>query len=272
MLGHMEGNPPALNSLLSNDFNTIIQSIDVAMASNISETKFLQLFDEGLRQGFQMLLYNLEYDRFKLHRKRIRTSKRLLTTSRFCHPVFHGRIKLRKSGKTKVNGNHYGIFADFRGKWFGLWKEHRINQCWLAPRYIRAFFEHNGHTTLLKSFQTVAIGDGIGWNYTIEYKKKLYLLGYTVHFNGEGKIYLKRPHLGMAQKQNALLWITKNNYYLEYICKSEKCSALPLHYCISGSYFRKSDDVSPVEIFQAVYLSDKSTTRVPFQIQKITKH
>lgn len=255
--------------LLIRDYQALITNKESEICSIVSESGFIDLFNNGIKESFLMLQNTLADKNISRHPRKLKKALRLVKT--FKHPVSSKSPKFRKKIAISSNKNHYSAFADFRGKWHGKWKDNNVNQLWLAPKYVdvQLGFE-NKKEIILKAFQTVFIGDGIGWNYTVEFKGKTFVLGFTYHFNKNHEIYLERPHLGFIQKDNAIVWLTKDHIYIEFICKNEKCIAMPLHYCISGVHFEALDKNRYKEAFQAIYTADKDV-RPQFQMTSLTE-
>lgn len=223
---------------------------------SIGEDEFLNMFDQGLKESHAMLITELSNQRFGKHRRKLKKLNLALKVAGFKHPIFPKNRIPKMASNRRVRKSHFGVFADFRGRWYGKWKDFNVAQHWLAPRYLESHLRLGEQKIHLKAFQTVNIGDGIGWNYTVQIDKKLYLIGYTFHFDESNVAYLKRPHIGFSLGDNALAWVTEDHVYFEHICKSEKCRKKPLHYSITGASFCPSGDV-PQSLFQTIYTVDR---------------
>lgn len=259
-----------ISQLVIDDYYQLISDSPKTHLFSIDADSFSKLFEGGLEQSLFMLQNTLADKNISRHPRKLKKALRLVKT--FKHPISSKSAKFQKKIAMSSNKNHYSAFADFRGKWHGKWKDSNVNQLWLAPKYVEVQLEfENKKEIILKAFQTVFIGDGIGWNYTVEFKGKTFVLGFTYHFNKNQEIYLERPHLGFIQKDNAIVWLTKDHIYIEFICKNEKCIGMPLHYCISGVHFEAYDKkISFKETFQAIYTADKEI-RPKFQMKSLNQ-
>ncbi len=157
----------------------------------------------------------------------------------------------------------------FSGKWFGKWRNDEVNHLWLRPVKTNKTFRIGTEEAYLRAYQSAFIGDGIGLNYLIEWDGEFYLLGMTYHYQ-EGEIIMKRPHIGLSQSENTIVWLTKDHIYFEYLCNCNKIG-LPEHYVIDGVYFHKDhEEVKSAEGFRAIYFREKRfrSSFKSFQIDK----
>lgn len=258
--------PTKINNWIIDDYHRLKSNFQDGNLFDLNAESFIKLFLQGLEGSFQM---HQDFIESKTRYPEVLKMGMPMLTD-LSHPLPKRRLRLLKKGHLKSNRHHYEVFADFRGMWHGKWKENKVDQSWQSPRYVDEPLGFEGFNDLsLKAFQTVHIGDGIGWNYTVEKAGKTIVLGFTFHFNEHNEIYLRRPHLGFVQKKNTLLWLTKDHIYIEFICKSKKCKKLPLHYSISGLSFEKSrEKLTLKEAFQAIYTTDPKV-RPTFQIGTI---
>lgn len=144
------------------------------------------------------------------------------------------------------------LLKDFSGKWFGRWRNSNVNHTWLSPVKLNKTISIDSLSFSVKAYQSAFTGDGLGWNYLIEQDHELYLLGMTYHYQA-GEITMRRPHVGLSQSEDTIVWLTKDHTYYEYTCQCDNIG-LPEHYLIDGVYFYEdSERVEKAEGFRAIY-------------------
>ena len=146
------------------------------------------------------------------------------------------------------------VFDPFSGEWHGKWRSEKVDHLWLPTHRLPVLgaFDHTAISVL--AFQSVYTGDGIGWNYLVQHEEMQFIVGFVGHFNDEGVIYMKRPHIGISHPNGALIWKTKDHMYLEFVCRAHNCHKETEHYVITGiSYDPRKRKLKPLEAFQAIY-------------------
>lgn len=247
-----------VNYLLKKDYEALSETLNQQRYANISTNALDSLFFEGISESVLFLDDLIKDNKEKTYKKLIKKITNFNSENHELHPTgFENNKAYLNLGTSQNYSFNYEVFADFRGKWYGRWKDDEVNQHWLSPQHMNYEIKIKDKKIKLKSFQTVSIGDGIGWNYNIEFDNKSYIIGYTCHLDDNGSIYLKRPHVGVNQKNKSSIWLTKDHIYLEFICKSENCLDLPLHYVITGTSFNnKSTNPTELNAFQTIYTVD----------------
>ena len=139
----------------------------------------------------------------------------------------------------------------FSGSWFGVWRDFSVDHHWLRTIKKKRHLDLKGLQITLLAYQTAFIGDGIGWNYIVEFLGEEYLLGITYHFKN-GEIMMARPHIGFSGN-NSILWYTQDHIYFEYLCFCPKGTGSS-HYMIDGL----SLIGGKCEFFRATYTRDAS--------------
>ncbi len=114
------------------------------------------------------------------------------------------------------------FYGAFEGKWFGIWDRNNVDHHWgefifLNP--VRSFGMTNGEPVRLLGYQYAWVGDGYGLNQLASSPdgSKTFLLGYIVHVR-DGDInqeVIRRPHVGVIDGANRLIWITKSEIFFE---------------------------------------------------------
>ena len=115
-----------------------------------------------------------------------------------------------------------GFYGSFEGKWYGLWDGNPVDHHWGGYQDLatpKKFDIENEDGVHLVGYQYAWVGDGYGVNHiatSVDGSKK-FLLGYVVHVRDEDplKEFARRPHVGVIDGPDRLIWITKAGVYLE---------------------------------------------------------
>lgn len=179
-----------------------------------------------------------------------------------------GTRKLPKAGE---------IYGAFQGKWYGLWEDNRVDHHWGAcvdlspPAKIDL---HPEGILNLVAYQYAWVGDGYGLNHVIRTSdaSQQYLLGYVVHVVDENleRESIRRPHVGVFDGPDRLIWITRSEVFFEEMVRGE--TPEQDRYLITG--FRYSADQNVLEAnqaFQSVY-SRNPDRRLPWRGKDIQIH
>lgn len=249
------------NSLISESLKEDLKELKTQSSStffkHISPEEFTMLFYEGVYKSAIFLDSIMLTKQIHIYEKRIEKTisshremvlKHNLATNfkknNFLNPIYQGVM------------NGYTLFNLFSGTWFGHWNLKRVEHFWLPPRLIENLKPTKKFEISIESFQSAFTGDGFGWNYQICKDDTSYIIGFVCHFNSNGKLIMKRPHIGIPQTDNSIIWITKNHIYFEFICKDSNHKDLSTHYVISGASFQESEKTFKIKkTFQAVYFN-----------------
>ncbi len=245
-----------LDKLLLSDQQLLIENCNASAFQQISETVFISQFYEGISQCLLFLEQLLQRENLKMQHRRLKKTITHHEAKQIGHPILPNPMDKRIKKILQLNSdNGDRIFDSFSGKWFGHWNNYRMEHHWLPPKAI--------DTTLLifpevslQVYQTAYTGDGFGWNYQIKKNGTSLLMGYVCHINAQGQIIQKRPHIGLPQPDNSIIWITKDHIYFEYICPDPNHKNVPKHYVITGAQFRGKEMVPKTHFaFQEIYFS-----------------
>ncbi len=113
-------------------------------------------------------------------------------------------------------------FAAFSGKWFGLWEGLPVDHDWSETAPFDPPLTLSHPSLDLHALQYAWIGDGFGWNILVsqpDEPTRKFILGsvYHVRDRDRKKIYLHRPHAGIAPDPRTLVWITRNEVFFEEV-------------------------------------------------------
>ena len=242
---------------LSKQYKKISKVFQRELAFELDKKTFESLFQKGLNSSLKML--NKYIEEQKLNDGTLQTLF-IKIYAEFLEGKFNDSDhrpnfnEYRRDTKESIKTLKF-----FSGKWYGKWREMSVNHLWLSPVKLNKEISINSKVFYLKAYQSVFIGDGIGWNYILENEGISYVLGMTYHYK-KGKITMSRPHIGFTQNKNTIIWQTKDHVYFEYICRCKKIGRKK-HYLIDGVYLKH-------EAFRAIY-SRKRKRITDFQRVKL---
>lgn len=250
----------SLDSLLTRDYHILKQGRPHPLFVHLSKEDYVGLFSEGITESLSFMKTVLHKRRsIRLYKKGIKQVKKDVERADHCHGISPYSLDHRmKTSLRKWSHQGHDSFDAFVGEWFGMWKTDFVNHLWLPSHHLGPDGIQLAPQLILQAVQSVFTGDGIAWNFMVQAQGQTYLLGYACHAREDGKIYLKRPHLGLAQQDQSVIWITKDHIYSEFVCHDPTCRGLPRHYVISGLYFgrKKTYKMEIKEVFQAIYTDD----------------
>lgn len=163
--------------------------------------------------------------------------------------------------------DHGSGFAEFSGRWYGLWDRWEVNHLWSPARRLEPAWSlpNAAHPLHIVELQYAWIGDGFGWNlltHPHRDRPERVILGAVYHSSVERPrdAHTFRPHVGVRPGPGQLIWITENEVFYE--------EALPdkWRYAITGFYIGFDDMGVPHFSgpgFQALY-ANTDGPRVPF--------
>ena len=172
-------------------------------------------------------------------------------------------------GRSSLSG--HDAFADFAGRWYGLWDANPVDHHWGPvvefdpPREVEFA---SGENVWVKSYQYAWIGDGYGINLVASERASQagdFVLGYVVHVAEQdlSQPRLRRPHVGVFAGDGRLIWITASEVFLEERLPSSE-TQVDEAYAITGFFYAFEKQVArPTSCFQAVY-SRSAEHRTPF--------
>ncbi|HUF62549.1 MAG TPA: hypothetical protein VMN36_10790 [Verrucomicrobiales bacterium] len=113
-------------------------------------------------------------------------------------------------------------FSAFSGKWFGLWEGHPVDHDWSETALFEPPLALSHPALALHALQYAWIGDGFGWNVLVsrpDQPARRFILGAVYHIRDHDrtKIYLRRPHAGIAPDARTLIWITRKEVFFEEV-------------------------------------------------------
>ncbi len=168
------------------------------------------------------------------------------------------QIADRIAGQTPIEVGARG-FARFTGRWYGSWDGRDVDHHWTMVQ--RAALQFDDHDPFdVDRLQYAWIGDGFGWNaLTIPHDLEPEhehdvgaILGAVYHVrNGDpNAIQIYRPHVGIADLDGRLIWITQREVFLEEVLPES-----PPRYAITGFHYQDRDGVIAIRgsAFQAIY-------------------
>jgi hypothetical protein len=166
------------------------------------------------------------------------------------------------------------VFDRFDGQWFGTWRELTVNHDWKPSQQFEPARSLMDSQPAILTLQYAWIGNGFGWNYLAQDASQSdrrdspghYVLGMVYYLDASDYdvIVDETPHVGFADGENRLLWITARGLYLEeafYDLPREGASQRsdrPDRYVITAithSLLSDKPSVDPVAI-QATYTRD----------------
>lgn len=249
-----------LNNLLLKDYYKLKEHNNSTFLKTLSPEEFVALFHEGIEASISFIENYKKPGKMQDYNNKIKQVITFHKRSKNQHKIHAVKLNFDLN-KTSFenNGNREHIFKAFSGKWFGFWKSTMVKHHWLLPReFSKIKLPYSNRELILNYYQSAFTGDGFGWNYQIKMNGKSFLVGYVCHFDENGHLCMKRPHIGVLQKNNAIIWITKDHIYYEFICKGGKHhNGLPPHYVITGAYFKNGMEMSDKTVmFQEIYTED----------------
>ena len=254
-----------VDSLLALDLILLKLGTRSSYVENFGNASWRQLFIEGIHCSYDFFREEITPLAKRFHpRRSLRLLEKTCRRVQKLHPISAGSVFKNpyRACRKLINSNQY-TFNTFEGMWHGKWREDRVDHLWLPTN---SDFDVDSTLHLppdckLLAFQSVCVGDGIGWNYLIQHRKRIILLGYVCHFNKSGDISQRRPHFGFPQPGKGVTWFTKDHIYQEFVCKSPSCDIKDDHYVITGFHFaRKLIRIELINAFQAVYFSKESSS------------
>lgn len=246
-----------IQPLLSQDHESLQNNVRRDYMGQVSKDYFTELFYEGIERANQ--LFYREYFTKYAQKKYTKGVKKIIhsyaSTSEY-HSIEKHLIDKNIQGSLGVWPAD-SIFDVFSGEWYGTWKSEEVDHFWLRTQKLPNLSVFEEMEFSIVAFQSVYTGDGIGWNYLMEKEGMRYMLGFVVHFNEAGNIYLKRPHIGIPQLNGSIIWKTKDHMYVEFVCNKHSCDIKPEHYVITGiSFISRKKNLKLIESFQAIYTRD----------------
>ncbi len=153
------------------------------------------------------------------------------------------------------------FYGSFEGKWFGIWDKRKVDHHWgsyVSSNPVRSYLA-DGKSVRLNGYQYAWVGDGYGLNHVCSSAdgKRNYLLGYVVHIRDQNveKEVVRRPHVGVIDGTDRLIWITKGEVFFEEAIRMGDPSTH--RYYITGfNYAWENDAVTIRDGFMAVYSRD----------------
>jgi len=209
--------PRHINTLLREDLKVLKANSKSNQLKMLSAEIFISLFHEGINEAIPFLK-DYKDDAYKVLLEKTITT---LKTKDNIHEIFPAKTYTdSKQANGKWSYSSFDIFNNFSGKWYGSWKQKEVNHNWLPPKLLVPEKFNVLTKTALKAYQSAFVGDGFGWNYLISIDNQLHIIGYVCHFDQIGDISMKRFHLGIPQPNEAIIWITKDHSYFEYVCSN----------------------------------------------------
>lgn len=257
------GLAPASTSLglqLQQDYTRLVNGCPPIRTYQMDPSTFQTLFWEGSKEAIH---YYHEAQRHPTFRR-----KDLIHPFEMKHPSVHPVSRLPRGQLTLEKG--IAALSRFNGNWFGLWKDQKVRHLWLPVRESkqRINLDHE-----LLAFQSAFTGDGIGWNYLVQYCDEVLLLGFVYHYREDGSMQAQTPHYAFLDEQGQITWVTKDHIYFETVCHHDHGHAAK-HYVITGKAFAKTGrKPALIHQFQAVYLAKRQHLPkfryIPQQVQQV---
>jgi len=161
-----------------------------------------------------------------------------------------GKHEMQKAGE---------IYGSFQGKWFGIWDQKRVDHHWDEYTTLKPAqsFEISGSEPVkLLGYQYAWVGDGYGLNHFASSPdgSRKFLLGYVVHIRDRDlkQEVARRPHLGVIDGPDRLIWITKSEIFFEEMIRGET-KALDQYYITGFRYSIIQRELVAKNAFQSVY-------------------
>jgi len=244
-----------INPYLRQDYTSLQRKVGSRPMDQLSKEQFISLFYKGIEKAHE--LFSEEYYSKNARKKYEKGVKKILHAHRSLlenHgieiPLINPNIQPSLKAWSMVGDS---IFESFSGEWYGSWRAQDVNHYWL-PTHNLSFLSMDGIEISVLAFQSVFTGDGIGWNYVIQKEDIKFLLGFVVHFNDLGRIYLERPHIGIPQENGAIIWKTKDHMYLEFVSSLHRYNKEEECYIIVGiSFYAHKKNLRLIEAFRAIY-------------------
>lgn len=233
-----------LTEQLSLDYHRLVSFSEDIGLYGVEESLYAELFWKGVKASFQFHLISSRFDPAIICQ--------LINTKLWSNPDLQYPVK-QAALKTISASLANEALNRFSGTWFGKWRNDRVNHLWLPVR--QAYVEDEVGFAVI-GFQSCFTGDGIGWNYVVEWQGETMILGFVYHFNEAGSISAENPHYAFLNQGDQLIWVSDNHIYYESVCDSDDQRDTPL-YTITGVQYKfgsKGFEVS--EGFQAIYQSE----------------
>ncbi|MDW3190778.1 MAG: hypothetical protein R8G66_00345 [Cytophagales bacterium] len=231
--------------LLSEDYEQLADFAIVFRDYSPSKENFELLFWHGLKES---LVFHERLGQSKRSYSFVLRKFKRLPHHQFSHPI---------NQETPFRTNTieaFHILRRFTGQWHGYWEEKPVHHFWLPVRTVDITFTKR---TKLLGFQSCFTGDGFGWNYVVQKKNQIIVLGFVYHYDENGALAKGNPHVGLMHQDLHLTWISDSHIYNEQVCTHPDCALGP-HYVITGMAFNPNHQHHRAEIgFQAIYLSEE---------------
>ncbi len=232
-----------LCDLLTSDFQALADFTESLNGFGITSQKFHELFWDGATQS--LLFYQ------RSQRANRNVLKRMRHTDLWTHRDLGHPLQLPKADLTDTS-RAFTALGHFSGEWHGIWQSNEVHHLWLpVRRYQEVLSDQYG----LVGFQSCFTGDGFGWNYVVEGRDSVLILGFVYHFDDQGTITSENPHYAQLNTNNQLTWVSDSHIYHEFVCDDLVC-AEKRHYVITGAVYKKQTEATAIrDGFQAIYLS-----------------
>lgn len=243
-----------LDSLLKADFASLQRQQAMPLADADTFRGYFRKGISACRRSFFRNDQSSKLKQRRQYRKRIKLVQKALQHKTNWHQTFPPGPPIRPQRdmrKWSASGDY--LFSHFSGRWHGKWRDELVDHLWLPPH--KQLNIPLGDQTHLIAFQSVYTGDGIAWNYLLKTGNRHLIIGFACHTDKSGKVYMERPHVGIPEGDDWIVWLTIDHVYLEFICASPACILKVRHYVISGIYFPDNSQARD-EPFQAIYTID----------------
>lgn len=161
------------------------------------------------------------------------------------------------------------FYGSFGGKWHGLWEQNEVDHHWseyVALDQPLSFETPDTENVDLIGYQYAWVGDGYALNHAARSAdgSRIFLLGYVVHIRDRDleQEVIRRPHVGVVDGPNRLIWITKSEVFFEESFPADESKNES--YCITGFRYRidrnapNSSTLIAKEAFQTIYARDEN--------------
>lgn len=234
----------AFSDLLSFDYQQLAGFSENMKSYGITEECFDELFWEGIKESLKFCLSSKYIDQSSVNNL---IELELWRNPDLEHPII--RPEISKIGISRA----FKALNEFSGEWHGKWQAMKVHHLWLPVQEFK--MEINDGFTLI-GFQSCFTGDGFGWNYVVNTKNKVLILGFVYHFDNSGRISAKNPHYAFLNPGNQLTWVSDSHIYYEFMCNGIICDEKK-HYTITGGrYQRQVKQYKLASGFQAVYIPE----------------
>lgn len=209
----------AFSDLLSFDYQQLAGFSENMKSYGITEECFDELFWEGIKESLKFCLSSKYIDQTSVNNL---IELELWRNPDLEHPII--RPEISKIGISRA----FKALNEFSGEWHGKWQAMKVHHLWLPVKEFK--MEINDGFTLI-GFQSCFTGDGFGWNYVVNIKNKILILGFVYHFDNSGRISAKNPHYAFLNPGNQLTWVSDSHIYYEFKCNGITCDEKK-HYTI----------------------------------------